>query len=221
MEQFIRYSTLVHVIAGCIALLSGLGAIIFRNKVKTHKPFGRVYFWCMTVIFVTALYISVYKQNWFLLFIAIFTYYSCITAFRSLRLKKLHIGQKPRWYDWLIETLNLCGNAALLLLGILLLINQQVQFGTICLVFSLLGLRGGYTNIGRLNGKIIESNYWLLTHIGGMFGSYIGAITAFMVNNNRWMHMPMIVVWLGPAILLVPLMIYETRKYKKKRTALV
>ncbi len=36
MEQFIKYSLFVHVLAGCVSLLAGLGAIIFRNKIKQH-----------------------------------------------------------------------------------------------------------------------------------------------------------------------------------------
>ncbi|MFL5754314.1 MAG: hypothetical protein ACJ76F_12960 [Bacteroidia bacterium] len=215
MEKFILYSTIVHVIAGCLALLSGLGAIIFRNKIKNHRPFGKVYFWCMSIIFFTALYISVYRQNWFLLFIAVFTYYSAITAIRSLKLKKLHLDQRPKKLDWFIEILNLLGNLSLLSLAIILFINSVWQWAIICLIFSLIGFRGAQANIKRLQGKVISSNYWLLAHIGGMLGSYIGAITAFMVNNNRWMHLPMVVVWLGPAAMLVPLLSYELRKHRK------
>ena len=221
MEKFILYSTIIHVIAGCLALLSGLGAIIFRNKVKTHKPFGKFYFWCMTVIFFTALYISVYRQNWFLLFIAVFTYYSSITAFRSLRLKKLHIDQKPKFYDWLIEILNLLGNLSLLILAIILMINSAWQWAIICLTFSAIGFNGARANIKRLRGNVTSSNYWLLAHIGGMLGSYIGAITAFLVNNNRWMHLPMVVVWIGPAVMLVPLLTFELKKYRKAGKPLV
>ena len=64
LEQFIKYSLLVHVIAGCVSLLAGLGAIIFRNKIKQHRPFGSVYFWSMTVVFVTSLYFKRRARNW-------------------------------------------------------------------------------------------------------------------------------------------------------------
>ncbi len=49
-----------------------------------------------------------------------------------------------------------------------------------------------------------------------MLGSYIGAITAFVVNNSRIIPAPPIVLWLGPAALIVPLIIFEVRKHKKK-----
>jgi hypothetical protein len=169
----------------------------------------------MTVIFVTAIYVSVYKQNYFLLFIGIFTYYSCLTAFRSLKLKKLHAGQRPMGIDWLIEALNGGANIGLITLGIILLSKGEIQWTIITVSFGLLGLRSGYTNVNRLRGKVNISNYWLLTHIGGMLGSYIGAITAFLVNNNRWIGMPQVVAWLAPTIILVPFIIYELGRHKK------
>jgi hypothetical protein len=58
-----------------------------------------------------------------------------------------------------------------------------------------------------------------MQHLGGMLGSYIGAFTAFLVNNNnRWIHAPQIIAWLGPTIVLVPLIIYELNKRKSKKS---
>lgn len=217
METFIRISLIVHVAAGCLALLSGLGAILFRNHVKRHKPIGRIYFWCMTVVFVTAVYVSLAHHNLFLFCVAFFTYYSCLTAYRSLKLKKLHHGQKPHWFDWGAEILFGVIHLGFTGYGVWLLLAGVTDFGIICLAFGLLGLRGNQLNVKRLRGIVQHSNYWLLAHIGGMLGSYIGAITAFLVNNNnRWMHLPQIVAWLGPAILLVPLIVYEVNKFRKK-----
>lgn len=217
MEQFIKYSLLIHVTAGCVSLLAGLGAIIFRNKIKQHRPFGSVYFWTMTIVFVTSLYVSLYKQNWFLFFISIFTYHSCFTALRSLKLKKLHLEQKPEWYDWATDFINILINLSLVTLG-LLIIKNQLPFAIICIVFGSIGIRGSYSNIQRYRGQIKEKNYWLMQHIGGMLGSYIGAFTAFLVNNNnRWIHAPEIIAWLGPTILFVPLIIYEVNKRKSKK----
>jgi uncharacterized membrane protein YsdA (DUF1294 family) len=219
MEQFIKYSLFVHVLAGCVSLLAGLGAIIFRNKIKQHRPFGSVYFWAMTVVFVTSLYVSLYKQNWFLFFISIFTYHACFTGVRSLKLKKLHLDQKAKWYDWTIDSINILVNLSLLTIGTLVIIKGNLQFGIVCAVFGSIGIRGSYSNIQRYRGKIKEKNYWLMQHIGGMLGSYIGAFTAFLVNNNnRWIHAPEIIGWLGPTIVFVPLIVYEVNKRKSKKS---
>lgn len=217
METFVHISILIHILAGCLALLSGLAAILLRNRVKAHKPMGRVYFWCMTVVFITASYVSVIHRNLFLFCIAFFTYYSCLTAYRSLKLRKLHLGQKPLMLDWVIEVAFGTVHAAMILFGIFLMTIHNIDFGIICLVFGLTGARGSYMNYKRLKGQIKGSLYWLMAHIGGMLGSYIGAITAFLVNNNaRYIHMPNIIAWLGPAVVLIPLIVYETGRYKKK-----
>ncbi|MCC6372520.1 MAG: hypothetical protein IT236_16065 [Bacteroidia bacterium] len=158
---------------------------------------------------------ALYKFNLFLFFINVFTYHAAITAFRSLKLKELHLGQKPLPLDWTIEGINIAANLGLIAVGIYYGINFSVEGGIIAGVFGLGGLRNSYVNIKRLRGKIIYKNYWLMSHIGGMLGSYIGAITAFIVNNNRWMHLPEIVAWLGPTLLLVPLMIREINVFKK------
>ena len=71
--------------------------------------------------------------------------------------------------------------------------------------------------VRRLRGKIKEDNYWLIAHIRGMLASYIGAITAFTVNNNRWMHLPVIVAWLGPTIVLIPFILSQTSSLKKSK----
>jgi hypothetical protein len=217
MELFITISLIIHVTAGMIALLTGAGAIFFRNKVKIHKKFGIVYFWCMTVVFVTATYISVYRGNVFLFCVAFFTYYSCLTAYRALKLKRLHIDQKPTMFDWIIEGFFGFMHVGFVVFAIFIFTRGNIAFGIISMVFGILGLRGNQTNIKRLRGNLEYRNYWLLAHIGGMCGSYIGAFTAFFVNNNnRFIHLPDLVAWLGPAVFIVPLIFYEVNKHQKK-----
>lgn len=207
---------IIHIIAGSLALLSGLFAIIFRNKVKIHKPIGKIYFWAMTVIFVSAIYMSIVHTNVFLFCVAFFTYYSCLTAYRSLKLKKLHLDQRPTKFDWAIEIFFGFMHIAFVIVGGLLFIKGNIAFGIISSVFGILGIRGNYATWQRFKKNLVYRNYWLLAHIGGMMGSYIGAITAFVVNNSAIIPAPPIVLWLGPAAFIVPLIIFEVKKHEKK-----
>lgn len=207
---------IIHIIAGSLALLSGLFAIIFRNKVKIHKPIGKIYFWAMTVIFLSAIYMSIAHTNVFLFCVAFFTYYACLTAYRSLKLKKLHLDQKPTKFDWAIEIFFGVMHILFIAVAIYFLVKGNTTVGIISLVFGVLGIRGNYFTLQRFRKNLVFKNYWLLAHIGGMLGSYIGAITAFTVNNERWIHAPGIVLWLGPTVFLVPLIIYEIKKHEKK-----
>jgi len=206
----------VHIIAGAMALLFGLLAIVLRNKTPKHKPVGRVYFWSMGVIFVTAIYMATVKFNIFLFCVAFFSYYACLTAYRSLRLKKLHLDQKPAMLDWGIELFFGTVHLGFAIFGIVQLLKGNTDFGAVSLVFALVGLNGNYSTIKRLRAKNLRhKNYWLLAHLGGMLGSYIAAITAFTVNNARWIPLPQIVLWLGPTALIVPFIVYEARRQQK------
>lgn len=212
---------IIHIVAGSTALLSGLFAIIYRNKVKIHKPIGKIYFWSMTIIFFSAIYMSIVKYNIFLFCVAFFTYYACLTAYRALKLKKLHLKQEPTSFDWAIEVFFGIMHIGFITFAIILLFGSNKTFGTISLVFGLLGIRGNYVTIMRFRKKLVFKNYWLLAHISGMLGSYIGAITAFTVNNEAWIPLPAIALWLGPTAFIVPLIIYEIRKHKKQSSKFV
>ncbi len=120
MLSLIAVARIIHIVAGAISLLCGLGAILFRKNIKLHRPFGKVYFWCMTIIFFTSIAMSVYKSNLFLLCVGFFTYYSCITALRSLKLKKLHQDQKPLPFDWFLEIVFGFAHVSFISLGIYL-----------------------------------------------------------------------------------------------------
>ena len=128
----------------------------------------------------------------------------------------MHKGQKAKTIDWIIEGFFGFMHLGFLAFGFYLLTNDNMQFGIICIVFGAIGIRLNYVTINRLRGYVEYSNYWLLAHIGGMLGSYIGAITAFLVNNNRWIHMPNVVAWLSPTVLLVPFLIFELKRNRKK-----
>lgn len=216
MERIIHILLIIHIAAGTISLISGLLAILLRNRVKVHRPLGKTYFWAMTVIFVTAVFISIAHSNVFLFCVAFFTYYACLTAYRSLHLKKLHLDQKPLIWDWLIEVFFGLMNVAFVMFGTYLFFGGNTSFGIISLVFGLFGLRGNYMTILRLRKKLVYRNYWLLAHIGGMMGSYLGAITAFVVNNSARIPLPAVFLWLGPTAFLTPLIIFEIKKHQGK-----
>ncbi len=216
MESLFKITLILHVTVGSLALLTGLFAILLRNKIKLHRPFGKIYFWCMTIIFFSSTYMSIYHSNLFLLCVGFFTYYSAITAYRSLSLKKLHLDQHPSKLDWGIEIFFGAVHIAFVTYAIVLIINGHKDIGIISLVFGLIGLNGNRTTLARLKKKLVYKNYWLLAHIGGMLGSYIGALTAFLVNNGQYIRVPGIFLWLGPTVIFVPLIFYELNNHKKK-----
>jgi uncharacterized membrane protein len=216
MEKINSIMLFIHVVAATGALVSGALAIILKNNTPKHKPVGKFYFWCMTIVFLTATYISIVKQLQFLFLIGIFTYYSTVIAYRALKLKNLHNGQKPHFIDWLIE-----GIAGLTFLGMvvfsLIVYYQTRSFqAVIPFVFGVIGSYGVYKNVMKFIHGQTETLYWLKKHIGNMCGSYIGAITAFTVNQSEHIPVNPIILWLGPTLIITPVIIFELKKVKSK-----
>lgn len=84
----------------------------------------------------------------------------------------------------------------------------------IIFVFAGLGLLGVYRNSQLIFKGPKESNYWLKMHIGQMMGSYIGAMTAFLVNQTDNIPIHPLFLWFGPTVLMVPIIVMELRKVK-------
>lgn len=216
MKTIFLIAIIIHVIAGIGALLSGAMAILLRKNTPKHKPIGRIYFWCMTVIFITGIFLSMAKALLFFFFIAIFTYYSVLIAYRALRLKNLHTTQKPAPVDWLIQGV---AGLVFLVMFIIALFNFNKPGGEasiIALVFCSMGLLGVYRNSRRFIKGPTETNYWLKMHIGNMLGSYIGAITAFLVNQSQHIPVNPLFLWLGPTVIIMPIIFMELKKVKSE-----
>jgi len=214
MELIIRIAVIIHIIAGSGALLFGAIAFGLRKNTPKHKPIGKIYFWCMTVVFITAMFVSIYKGLLFLFLIGIFTYYSTLIGFRTLRLKNLHKGQKPLKTDWFIEIIaGLTFIGMIVFAGIILFVKGNFG-GVIPLVFGLFGLLSVRTNVRLMLREPKETLYWLKRHIGHMMGSYIGAVTAFLVNQTEHIPINPIILWLGPALIVGPAIAMELKKVK-------
>jgi uncharacterized membrane protein len=214
MEKIFTVAIIIHVIAGIGALIFGALAIILKKNTPKHKPIGRFYFYCMTIIFVTGVFLSVFKGLLFLFFIAIFTYYATIIAYRALRLKNLHNGQKPANIDWIVEGVAAVTFVGLIVFAVYCYLKFKNIEAIVPFVFGLMGIIGVKKNVTRLTTKPTETLYWLKSHIGNMLGSYIGAITAFLVNQSQHIPISPIFLWLGPTAILVPIIIFELKKVK-------
>lgn len=170
----------------------------------------------MTFVFVTSVYMGLVKKNVFLICVGFFTYYMCITAFRSLKLKKIPDDQRPGAFDWIIELVFGLAHLFFVLLSVWFFMQQQISAAVIGMVFGLIGLRMNYSTYKRFTRKSPFANQWLLTHIGNMLGSYIGAFTAFLVNNGGILPLPPIALWLLPTMVFTPLIFLEIRKRATK-----
>ena len=98
METAYRIALALHIAGGMTALVTGLFAIIAEKGKRPHRISGKLYFWGMLLTCASALYISITKQNLFLLHIGLFSLYMVYSGFRSIQNKTLH----PSLLDWLM-----------------------------------------------------------------------------------------------------------------------
>jgi uncharacterized membrane protein len=191
----------IHIITGYTALLSGAMAMGVIKGSLLHKRSGKIFFYAMLLGCGSGLVLAWLKGSVFLFNVGVFTAYQNLSGERALRNKKL----LPAARD---IGLSLIGGAN----GVWMVFSNQ----SVLIVFGLLSL---FLVIGESRvfykawrGQIIPHNAWLRKHIGMMMGAYIGTLTAFLVVNASG-NLPVLLVWLTPTIVLVPLLIYWSRKY--------
>lgn len=207
---------LLHIAAGTVALLCGAAALMAVKGRKGHKQTGQVYNYCMYVVGLSALVMTILRFNPFLLSISVFTLYLTFSGMRAMQ-----YWREGRATLTLREKLPYLLAAATALFMILYPIALMVMarsafvpvlsvFGGIMLVLSLkdLQLIADETTTGKQN------RIWLMQHIGKMSGSYIAAITAFLVNNVS--IKPSWIVWILPTVVGTVLTTLATRKWSKR-----
>lgn len=200
MEHAYTIALILHIISGYSALTAGLIAIIARKGLRAHRLAGKLFFYAMLGVSVTALYISITKGNAFLLHIGLFSFYQVYGGWRVLRQR----DHRASWFDWLVVVVaGVNGIAMIATLNVVLMV-----FGAISLSLVWGDVR---LHSKAARGKSIPPNAWLQKHIGMMMGAFIATITAFIVVNVQGVQ-PYWLIWLAPTFILVPVLVYQQRK---------
>ena len=221
MDEFILRVLFLHVVFGVIALISGAIALFAEKGKPWHLKSGKIYFWAMTLVFITGIIVAGYRFNRFLFLIAFLSYYTAFAGVRFLKLKKLHKGQRPKWYDWAAGLLNGLVNAVFLGLGLSYFfpfgwVNSQTM-ALMSIGFGLGGLVLSYTNLKPFIVKPTESYHWYLAHLGNMSGGYIATFTAFVSTISSRIDFPYpVLAFIAPAIIGIPLLIFWMNHEEKK-----
>ena len=99
---------------------------IFKGK-KVHIIAGRTYFWGMTIIFLTAIPMSIVSGNVFLFLIAIFSFY---LAYAGMRFARNRTGI-ANIFDWVAVGLMILSGMVMWCLAIFYFINNNSQYITL------------------------------------------------------------------------------------------
>lgn len=201
---------IIHITCGSISLLSAFGAMAARKGDYWHKMAGRFFFYGMTGVFVTAIPMAILKNNLFLFLIAIFSYY---LAFSGWRFARNRFGI-PAKLDWAVSILMVLTSVCMLVMAIYLYkINNSRAM--VLLVFAIIGGIFALSDLKTFYGHKAIGKERIAKHLTAMLGATIAAVTAFSVTNIPLQ--PSILLWLGPTVLLVPIIVWWNNRVLKNK----
>lgn len=194
---------ILHIISGSLGLISGTVAMLVKKAGKLHKRAGRVFFYAMLGVFVSSIYMSIVKDNVFLLLVGFFSLYLVSTGYRILYLKKLGLQPiAPKAIDWLIGLTGMVAGTCMLAYAVFLFYHKS-QFGIVIFSFGCLAFWLGFKDMRKFWVRPTEKTHWINSHGMRMAGAYTATITAFVVVNiqiqQQW------ILWLLPALVVIPL----------------
>ena len=197
----------IHVVAGNLALLSAAGAVVFAKGGRAHAWTGRAFALGMTIIFLTAVPMTLIRPNLFLLLVALFNFYLVSTGW----LRAKNRSGVPTRAEWA-----LAGAMALVTVGMairgVMMLSAGVSMGVVLIAFAAIGGLLAFRDLSGLRAQIFRGKERIVSHLNRMLGGTIGAITAFVVTNVRFE--PAFVLWLLPSLVLTPVIVYWSRKIR-------
>jgi uncharacterized membrane protein len=203
-----------HVLAGFLALCSGLGAILTRKGGRRHRRFGRVYVGSMAFVSGSALLLFTFAptpRRQFLALIAVFSFYFVFSGYRVLSRKRP--GDGPAAMDRAAAGLLCVTGLALLAMGALEL-GGGSSFGTVLVVFGGISAVFGVRDRRQFRTGESEPRAWFYEHLTRMGAGYIATVTAFSTVN--FLFLPTVLRWLWPTLVGTPAIFLAIRRYEEQ-----
>ena len=172
-----HYLLIIHILAGTLALMAAVSAVVASKGKKVHIIAGRIYFWGMTIIFLTAIPMSIVSGKVFLFLIAIFSFY---LAYAGMRFARNRTGI-ANIFDWVAVGLMILSGMVMWCLAIYYFINNNSQYITL-IIFGFIAISLGYTDFRGYRNKSAIGKQRIARHLTNMLAGTIAVITAVFVN---------------------------------------
>jgi uncharacterized membrane protein HdeD (DUF308 family) len=203
MHEKIRLILLfIHSVSGTFALSSGVVSMVAQKGHKYHRTFGKIYFWSMFGIFITAVPLSMMMRHFFLFYSAIFSFYLAFTGYRHTQNKKPISGRVGKKIDVFASVLAIVVSAIIMVLAVRTAYTVSIHDALVPFIFGALCISFGYADLNLFSKLYAPKEYglsWMFGHLSRMIGSYISAFTAFSIVTFR--SLPENVNWLYPSVL--------------------
>ncbi|HEX9919532.1 MAG TPA: hypothetical protein VGA87_10210, partial [Pyrinomonadaceae bacterium] len=189
MKSLSSILLVTHIIAGTLAVVVGLVALVTRKPVRAataaaggaHKKSGRLFLYAMCVVIGTATVLTLITLNPYFAGLTAASAVAVFSGYRVLSRKRpdLSANQRARPLDWIVTLVILGVGALLIVLGAAGGITKNLP-----VVYSLgVGsvLYAGYDlyRFARPLARPFSPNLWLYEHLVKMIGGYFGAVAAF------------------------------------------
>ena len=209
---FVADATLTaHVVAGVVALLSGLAAVVTRKGGRRHNKAGKVYVFSMVFVVVTAIPLSVWIENWFLLAVAVFSGYLVVAGYRIVARRRAGLTEPVR-ADYATHGTMLTAGGVMVVAGVWRMLVGNPGLAPVLAVFGFVGGALAVRELHQLRVSPGDRTPWFERHIAFMGGGYIATVTAAVTVN--FTMLPPLARWLGPTAVGVPFILYGIRKYR-------
>lgn len=215
-EKIISIFRWLHIAAGFTALFVAPLAMVVRKGGDAHRRWGKVFFYSMAVVAITAIVVGIWKNNIFLAMLAVLSFHLAASGYRSLYHKRLHEGQKPGTLDIVLQGTAGVVNGGLFIWGFVnILLGNRGTSSLLFLAFGLIGSLFVWRNVQRFYKRSNEKHEWLFAHMSGFLGGYIATVSAFSAVNMSFIK-PVWLQWLWPTLVGTPLIILWVSYYRKK-----
>lgn len=208
-----HYLLIIHILAGTLALMAAVSAVVSSKGKKGHIIAGRTYFWGMTIIFLTAIPMSIVSGKVFLFLIAIFSFY---LAYAGMRFARNRTGI-ANIFDWVAVGLMILSGMVMWCLAIYYFINNNSQYITL-IIFGFIAISLGYTDFRGYRNKSAIGKQRIARHLTNMLAGTIAVITAVLVTNIY--IEPVFILWILPTIVITPIIFWWNRKYTVSNKAI-
>ncbi len=210
MNNVFRALLVFHICAGAIALVVAPGAMVTVKGGRWHRRWGKIYFWAMMVIAATGAVMSFLHPSFFLLMVAVFSFYLVFSGYRVLHRKKP--GQRAALLDHAVALAMLFGGLCFVGYGVYGL--QTSSFGVVPIVFGAIALFLAGGDMVQFQRPPAEPRWWWFSHMRNMLAAYIATVTAFAVVNLKFL--PPVTRWLWPTLIGTIGIAVWTRHYRRK-----
>ncbi|HNU56718.1 MAG TPA: DUF2306 domain-containing protein [Flavobacteriales bacterium] len=206
----------VHIASGFVALFVAPIAMAVRKGGDAHRLWGKVFFYGMVLVALTAIIMGIWQNKMFLAMMAVLSFHMAASGYRALYHKRLHAGQKPGTSDLVLQGTAGVVNGGLFIWGFVNILLGNKGVGTMLFIaFGLIGSFMVWRNLQRFYKHHHEKHEWLFAHMAGFLGGYIATVSAFSAVNMAFIK-PVWLQWLWPTIVGVPLIILWSRYYRKR-----